>query len=147
MSSTTGRTRESAAMMTRVRLVTVRAIWLGVEDLDDYGDWRSSPEYGDVWFPRVSAGWAPYREGHWAWIDPWGWTWVDDDPWGYAPFHYGRWAAFGGRWGWIPGPVAVRPVYAPALVVFVGGGGFVAGGNVAWFAMGPREVYVPSYRV
>jgi len=118
---------------------------VGMEDLDDYGDWRSSPDYGDVWFPRVNAGWAPYHEGNWAWIDPWGWTWVDDDPWGYAPFHYGRWASIDGRWGWIPGPREERPVYAPALVVFVGGG--LAAGNVGWFPLGPREVYVPSYRV
>jgi hypothetical protein len=120
---------------------------VGYEDLDDYGDWREHSEYGNVWFPRVAVGWAPYHYGHWAWIDPWGWTWVDDDPWGYAPFHYGRWIFIGSRWGWIPGPVDVRPVYAPALVVFVGGGGFVAGGTVAWFPLGPREVFVPSYRV
>ena len=120
---------------------------VGYQDLDEYGDWRGESEYGNVWFPRVEAGWAPYRFGHWAWIDPWGWTWVDDDPWGYAPFHYGRWAFFGGAWGWVPGPVDVVPVYAPALVVFVGGGGFVAGGDVAWFPLGPREVFVPSYPV
>jgi hypothetical protein len=119
---------------------------VGAEDLDDYGDWHPS-EYGNVWYPRVEAGWAPYHSGHWAWIDPWGWTWVDDAPWGYAPFHYGRWAFVGGRWGWVPGPVEVRPVYAPALVVFVGGGGPVMGGNVAWFPLGPREVYVPPYHV
>ena len=74
-----------------------------------------------VWVPRVAVGWAPYRDGHWAWISPWGWTWIDDAPWGYAPFHYGRWVNFGGNWGWVPGPIAVRPVYAPALVVFIGG--------------------------
>jgi hypothetical protein len=119
---------------------------VGMEDLDDYGDWRSDSSYGNVWFPRVSVGWAPYRDGHWAWIDPWGWTWVDDSPWGYAPFHYGRWASIGGRWGWIPGPRQERSVYAPALVAFVGGGSFAAG-SVAWFPLGPREVYVPSYRV
>jgi hypothetical protein len=121
---------------------------VGYDDLDDYGDWRDDPSNGHVWFPsRVSVGWAPYREGHWDWIDPWGWTWVDDSPWGYAPFHYGRWAFIGGRWGWCPGPVAVRAVYAPALVVFVGsfGGGFA--GNVGWFPLGPREVFVPSYHV
>ncbi len=120
---------------------------VGFEDLDDYGDWRPAAEYGYVWYPRVDAGWAPYREGHWAWIDPWGWTWVDDDSWGYAPFHYGRWVSVGGRWGWIPGPREVHPVYAPALVAFVGGVGIGVGGNVAWFPLGPREVYVPSYRV
>ena len=119
---------------------------VGFEDLDENGDWQPSPEYGHVWFPRVDPGWAPYHYGHWAWIDPWGWTWVDDARWGYAPFHYGRWVNVYGRWGWIPGPVEERPVYAPALVVFVGGGPG-AGGNVAWFPLGPREVFVPAYRV
>jgi hypothetical protein len=120
---------------------------VGYNDMDDDGDWRPHREYGNVWFPRVEVGWAPYHNGHWAWIDPWGWTWVDDARWGYAPFHYGRWVSVEGRWGWIPGPVAERPVYAPALVVFVGGGGPGFGGNVAWFPLGPREVFVPSYHV
>ena len=113
--------------------------------------------------PRVAAGWAPYHNGHWRWVEPWGWTWVDEAPWGFAPFHYGRWAMVGGGWGWIPGPgVAVvasrpgpvfRPVYAPALVAFVGGNGWSAslsiggGGGVAWFPLGPREVYRPAYHV
>ncbi len=120
---------------------------VGFEDLDQYGDWSPAPEYGAVWYPRVDPGWAPYHYGHWAWIDPWGWTWVDDASWGYAPFHYGRWVFVGSRWGWVPGPREVRPVYAPALVAFVGGVGVGVGGNVAWFPLGPREVYVPSYRV
>src|SRR5271166_6300213 len=121
---------------------------VGYEDLDDNGDWRDDSNYGHVWFPnRVRAGWAPYREGHWDWISPWGWTWVDDASWGYAPFHYGRWVTVGGRWGWVAGPVAVRAVYAPALVVFIGGGPGGFGGNVGWFPLGPREVYVPSYHV
>jgi len=121
---------------------------VGYEDLDDNGDWRDDSNYGHVWFPnRVAAGWAPYHEGHWDWIAPWGYTWVDDSSWGYAPFHYGRWVTVGGRWGWVAGPVAVRAVYAPALVVFIGGGGGGFGGNVGWFPLGPREVYVPSYHV
>ena len=100
---------------------------IGYEDLDDQGSWRPVADYGNVWFPRtVSAGWAPYREGHWAWIEPWGWTWIDQAPWGFAPFHYGRWAFIGSSWGWIPGPVVVRPVYAPALVAWVGGPRFHA---------------------
>ncbi len=131
---------------------------IGYEDLDDYGEWSQEPDYGPVWVPRtVVVGWSPYRYGHWAWIWPWGWTWVDDSPWGFAPFHYGRWAYFRGRWGWCPGPmVAVgvirRPVYAPALVAWIGGphvaiGVGFGGGGVAWFPLGPREVYVPPYRV
>ena len=134
---------------------------VGYEDLDDHGDWDDSPDYGHVWYPRVEqTDWAPYHYGHWAYIEPWGYTWVDDEPWGFAPFHYGRWVSVRGRWGWIPAPrrvvgvAYVRPVYAPALVAFVGGGGFSVGvsvggggGAVGWFALGPREVYVPSYRV
>jgi hypothetical protein len=121
---------------------------VGYDDLDDYGDWRDDSNYGHVWFPnQVAVGWAPYHEGHWDWISPWGWTWVDDSSWGYAPFHYGRWVSVGGRWGWVAGPVAVQAVYAPALVVFIGGGPGGWGGNVGWFALGPREVYVPSYHV
>ncbi|MGA8273325.1 MAG: DUF6600 domain-containing protein [Candidatus Sulfotelmatobacter sp.] len=121
---------------------------VGFDDLDDYGDWRDDPGYGHVWFPnRVDAGWAPYHEGHWDWISPWGWTWVDDSSWGYAPFHYGRWVSVGGRWGWVAGPVSVQAVYAPALVVFIGGGPGGFGGNVGWFPLGPREIYVPSYHV
>ena len=113
---------------------------VGYEDLDDYGDWRNDSNYGHVWFPnRVAVGWAPYHEGHWDWISPWGYTWVDDSPWGYAPFHYGRWVTIRGRWGWVAGPVAVGAVYAPALVVFIGGGGVGVGlgANVGWFPLGP----------
>ncbi len=124
----------------------------GSEDLDDYGSWHYVAEYGPVWTPRdISADWAPYRLGHWAWVDPWGWTWIEDEPWGFAPFHYGRWAYVSDSWCWVPGPVVVRPVYAPALVAFVGGRGFgvaigVGGGvGVGWFPLGPREVYVPWY--
>ena len=122
---------------------------IGSADLDDYGGWSDVPEYGHVWYPtQVEAGWAPYRDGHWAWVDPWGWTWVDNAAWGFAPFHYGRWVYASDRWGWCPGPVNVRPVYAPALVAFVGGAGFGIGistGPVGWFPLGPRDVYVPWY--
>ena len=129
---------------------------VGYEDLDNNGTWRSDPTYGNVWMPTsVQAGWAPYHNGHWVWIAPWGWTWVDDAPWGYAPFHYGRWVSIRGNWGWVPGPMNYQPVYAPALVAFIGGanfgvsvsvgGGGYGGGDVGWFPLGPREVYVPGY--
>ena len=128
---------------------------IGYSDLDEYGEWSKVETYGNVWIPRsVPSGWAPYRYGHWAWIEPWGWTWVDDAPWGFAPFHYGRWAYARNRWCWVPGPVRARPVYAPALVAFVGGGNFrlsvSSGGSspgIAWFPLGPGEVFRPSYRV
>ena len=126
----------------------------GYEDLDDNGNWSYAGNYGPVWYPaNVAVGWAPYRFGHWVWVAPWGWTWVDDASWGFAPFHYGRWIQIGPRWAWVPGPVAVHPVYAPALVAFVGGGGgfhfsaFGGGVGVAWFPLGPGEVFVPAYHV
>ncbi len=123
---------------------------IGYADLDDYGSWSSAPSYGSIWYPsRVDTGWTPYRDGHWSWIDPWGWTWVDNEPWGFAPSHYGRWAYVGSRWGWVPGPRQGRSIYAPALVAFVGGGGFSvsisSGGPIGWFPLGPRDVYVPWY--
>src|SRR5262249_43918164 len=46
-----------------------------------------------------------------------------------------------------------RAYYAPALVAFVGGANFTLSvssgpvGGVAWFPLGPREVYRPSYVV
>ncbi len=123
----------------------------GYEDLDYYGSWRAFPEYGTCWIPAgLPVGWAPYRFGHWVWIAPWGWTWVDDAPWGFAPFHYGRWAYIQAQWIWVPGPLVARPVYAPALVAWVGGSSFsiaVGAGGIGWFPLGPREVYIPTYRV
>jgi len=116
---------------------------IGYQDLDQYGYWREVPAYGNVWFPsNVVAGWAPYRYGHWVWVDPWGWTWVDDAAWGFAPFHYGRWVTVAGAWAWVPGPIAARPYYAPALVAWVGGGA-----GIGWFPLGYGEPYIPSYHV
>jgi hypothetical protein len=37
--------------------------------------------YGDIWYPDVPAGGAPYREGYWAWVEPWGWSWIDEEAW------------------------------------------------------------------
>jgi hypothetical protein len=125
----------------------------GGADLYGYGQWSQTPDYGEVWYPPVSATWVPYRDGDWAYVEPWGWTWVDSDPWGFAPFHYGRWARVDGRWGWIPGEgtVAEPPAYAPALVTFIGiGAGIAVGaalasGSVGWVPLGPREAYHPWY--
>ncbi len=125
----------------------------GYESLDEHGDWRATSEYGVVWVPRaVPVGWAPYRWGRWAWIEPWGWTWIDEAPWGFAPFHYGRWALIGSVWAWAPGGFVARPVYAPALVGWIGHPGwsvtvsFGAVPAVGWFPLAPREVFVPAYR-
>lgn len=126
---------------------------VGYEDLDEYGSWRETPDYGAVWAPAVDPGWSPYHNGNWIWEEPWGWTWVEAEPWGYAPFHYGRWVYARGYWGWAPGPVWVRPYYAPALVAWFGGGGWGAnfgfgfGGGYGWCPLGYGEPYIPWYGV
>jgi hypothetical protein len=122
----------------------------GYYELDTYGVWDAQTPLGPVWYPaNVPVGWVPYRLGRWIWVLPWGWTWLDGASWGFAPFHFGRWAIIGGRWGWVPGPVAMRPYYAPALVGFVGGPNFSlgagAGGVQGWFPLGPGEPFFPWY--
>ncbi|MFS2077795.1 DUF6600 domain-containing protein [Telluria sp. Tellsp99] len=126
----------------------------GYEDLDRYGSWREDPEYGPLWTPTVASTWVPYRDGSWTWLDPWGWTWVDNAPWGYAPFHYGRWVHVHNRWAWAPGRRHEHLVWAPALVGWVGGAGWnltfrdrnrplpAAG----WYPLTPHDRYVPTWR-
>ena len=124
---------------------------VGYEDMQAYGGWSNDPQYGEVWSPNtVPDGWQPYNTGSWAYSQPYGWTWVDEQPWGFAPYHYGRWANHNNRWFWVPPERQARPVYAPALVAFIGGAelSIALGGNsqpVGWFPLGPREAYVPPY--
>jgi hypothetical protein len=125
---------------------------VGYADLDEYGRWETSPDYGAIWYPTsVAVGWAPYRFGRWSWVGGWGWTWVDDAPWGYAPFHYGRWAFVGGRWGWCPGGFVARPVWSPAMVAWYGGGGWSFSVSLGapvygWVPLGWGEPYIPWWR-
>jgi hypothetical protein len=141
------RDRQSEAVVTS-RYVSTGIT--GYEELDRNGSWTDSTEYGPLWAPRnVGVDWAPYRDGRWTWLAPWGWTWVDNAPWGYAPSHYGRWVTVNRRWFWAPGRSAGRPVWAPALVGWVGGDGFShqhRGPGLGWFPLSPRERYVPGYR-
>jgi len=125
----------------------VSASVTGYEDLGAYGAWSNQGDYGQVWTPSsVPVGWEPYRTGHWTYVQPWGWTWVDEQPWGFAPFHYGRWINANSRWSWVPPARETPAVYAPALVSFIGAAALAANQpSVGWFPLGPREVYVPPY--
>ncbi len=122
---------------------------VGAADLDQYGTWQQTNDYGAVWYPNdVAADWAPYRNGYWVDVGTWGPTWVDYAPWGYAPFHYGRWAFVGGRWGWCPGAYTPRPLWAPALVAWTGGAGWsvsvtVGGPVYGWVPLGWGEPFRP----
>ncbi|HZT58874.1 MAG TPA: DUF6600 domain-containing protein [Pyrinomonadaceae bacterium] len=98
----------------------------GAEDLDSYGDWSYTNDYGYVWRPSATYvssydDWAPYRYGHWDWCQPYGWTWIADEPWGWAPYHYGRWVNINNSWAWAPrgyGYPHGRTRWRPALVAF-----------------------------
>jgi hypothetical protein len=130
----------------------------GVAVLSQYGVWRDDPQYGHLWVPtRVDSGWQPYQRGHWGFVAPWGYTWIDDTPWGFAPFHYGRWIAVGDSWGWVPVERGVvvepgyHPVYAPAMVTFIGNPAALTIGiagvavSVGWIPLGPGEPWRPWY--
>src|SRR5262245_52994180 len=137
----------TAALVTTTSASYVPQQVYGVSELDRYGTWRIEPTYGAVWVPAsVPVGWVPYSTGRWIWDPRFGWTWIDTAPWGWAPYHYGRWVYYGNVWAWAPGPVVVRPVYAPALVAFFGAPGVrVALGApfVSWVALGWGEPCVP----
>src|ERR1700737_4578453 len=69
------------------------------------GSWIEVADYGYCWQPDVAVGadWRPYSDGYWAYTDL-GWTWVSYEDFGWATYHYGRWARlvdYG--WGWVPG--------------------------------------------
>jgi uncharacterized protein DUF6600 len=116
----------------------------GVSELETYGTWRQVDTYGPVWVPRgVAVGWSPYSTGRWIWDPIYGWTWLDDAPWGWAPYHYGRWVFVNNYWAWAPGPVRIRPVYSPALVVFLGGVSVSFGRPLAWAPLAWGEPVIP----
>jgi hypothetical protein len=99
----------------------------GAEELDLYGEWVNTNDYGYVWRPHTTVvnnynDWAPYRYGHWDWCPPYGWTWIPDEEWGWAPYHYGRWVQVNNQWCWAPhgyGYNYRRARWRPALVAFV----------------------------
>lgn len=74
--------------------------------LQDQGDWFGTEQYGFVFQPRAAAGtesWRPYSDGYWSFTDD-GWTWVSYEDFGWATYHYGRWAKLADvGWVWVPG--------------------------------------------
>jgi len=123
----------------------------GEAELARFGAWSMGAGGLRLWTPaKLPAGWQPYQQGAWSWKQPWGWTWVDDQPWGFAPFHYGRWLRAKGRWAWTPGQWgSARPVFAPALVAWIGGPALSVDGGpaIGWVALAPDEPVFPGYAV
>ena len=112
-------------------------IW-GAEELDAYGSWADSQDYGWIWRPDVTIinnypDWAPYRHGYWTWCPPYGWTWIGYEPWGWAPYHYGRWVYYDNYWAWCPHSYYSRhrSWWRSALVAFH----FSFGSGVSWYPL------------
>jgi hypothetical protein len=120
----------------------------GAADLDQYGNWVPSPNYGQVWRPQgVAPDWSPYSNGQWSYVDYYGWSWIDYSPWGWAPYHYGRWFwNTGYGWCWWPGAIGLHAYWSPALVGFFGFGRAGIGigfGGLGWVALAPFEPFHP----
>jgi hypothetical protein len=97
------------------------------------GNWIDVEGYGYGWQPDVAvndSNWRPYADGYWAYTDD-GWTWISYEDFGWATYHYGRWAnlaAYG--WTWFPGEDLD---WGPAWVSWRTGGDYVG-----WAPLPPR---------
>ena len=102
------------------------------EPLGAYGSWFSTSDYGYVYQPSVvrNTSWRPYTRGRWAFTDH-GWTWVSSEPFGWACYHYGRWALLrGAGWVWVPGSE-----WAPAWVTWR-----ESPGHIGWAPLPPETL-------
>ncbi|MEI6607762.1 MAG: DUF6600 domain-containing protein, partial [Verrucomicrobiota bacterium] len=102
------------------------------DSLAAYGSWLETPTYGYVWQPAAvrSAGWRPYLDGRWVCTNH-GWTWLSNEPFGWACYHYGRWALLHERgWIWVPGDQ-----WAPAWVCWRG-----SNTHIGWAPLPPETL-------
>ena len=103
------------------------------EGLNPHGRWMETREYGFVWQPFAvrDLNWRPYALGRWADSDQ-GWTWMSDEPFGWATYHYGRWALLQNHgWIWVPGDT-----WAPSWVAWRSNDDVVG-----WTPLPPETVY------
>lgn len=100
-------------------------------NLSSGGSWIEAGDYGYCWQPAVAvsnSSWRPYSDGYWAYTDV-GWTWVSYEDFGWATYHYGRWARLHDRgWVWVPGTE-----WGPAWVSWRTGSDYVG-----WAPIPPR---------
>jgi hypothetical protein len=97
------------------------------------GNWIDVEGYGYGWQPDVAVNdqnWRPYADGYWAYTDD-GWTWISYEDFGWATYHYGRWANLTDYgWTWFPGDDLD---WGPAWVSWRTGGDYVG-----WAPLPPR---------
>jgi hypothetical protein len=101
------------------------------------GNWIDVEGYGYGWQPDLAvndSNWRPYADGYWAYTDD-GWTWISYEDFGWATYHYGRWANLTDYgWVWFPGDDLD---WGPAWVSWRTGGDYVG-----WAPLPPRGVGV-----
>jgi hypothetical protein len=97
------------------------------------GNWIDVEGYGYGWQPDLAVNdqnWRPYADGYWAYTDD-GWTWISYEDFGWATYHYGRWANLSDYgWTWFPGEDLD---WGPAWVSWRTGGDYVG-----WAPLPPR---------
>jgi hypothetical protein len=84
---------------------TAQTVEFFYDALDPYGEWIELERYGYAFRPNTNqiAMWRPYTDGGWVYTE-YGWTWRSNEPFGWATYHYGRWAKLPRLgWVWIPG--------------------------------------------
>ena len=102
-----------------------------IPDLNNYGEWVRTDNFGEGWHPYVVSSWAPYDNGYWSYVNGY-WTWVSYEPFGWIVYHYGYWYydSFYG-WVWIPSD----HVWSPANVIWNNYGDYIS-----WAPLPPRGV-------
>ena len=97
------------------------------------GNWIEVEGYGYGWQPDIAVSdpnWRPYTDGYWAYTD-YGWTWISYEDFGWATYHYGRWADLADYgWLWFPGSDLD---WGPAWVSWRTGGDYIG-----WAPLPPR---------
>src|SRR5262245_20957855 len=97
------------------------------------GNWIDVEGYGYGWQPDLGVSdpnWRPYSDGYWAYLD-YGWTWISYEDFGWATYHYGRWANLADYgWVWFPGEDLD---WGPAWVSWRTGGDYIG-----WAPLPPR---------
>ena len=113
-----------------IGIATSTTVQQMMTDLNNYGTWIPDRQWGWVWQPRgVLPGWRPYSHGQWLVAEGFGMYWQSYEPFGWAVYHYGRWAWWGGNKGWVWIP---DKTWGPGYVNWAYGEGYVA-----WTPMEP----------
>lgn len=130
--------REAIPFVVTESTVPVADYGMFYDSLSSYGSWYETPDYGYVWQPAVvsDSNWRPYSRGRWVCSDR-GWTWVSEEPFGWATYHYGRWALVRGRgWVWVPGTE-----WAPCWVSWR-----ESGSHIGWAPLPPETMAYRNHR-